>query len=78
MRVFTKKDIKKLGLRNPIVRAHLDAQRYTRGITFEQMLISLVVHLVEANDAMAARAIDFASRLPPKTLGQVMMEIERP
>lgn len=66
MRMYTKDHIEKLGLSDPIVRAHLDAQRYTPGITWEQMMLSLVVSLVEAKDAMTALAVDLKSRMPPE------------
>ena len=65
MQMYTRDHIEKLGLSDPIVRAHLDAQRYVRGITWEQMMLSLVVSLVEAKDAMTATAIDLQRRMPP-------------
>lgn len=64
----TKEDIQRLGLREPIVRALLDAQRFQPGITWEQMLSSMVVHLAEAKAVAEKLAIDYASRLPPETI----------
>lgn len=66
MQSYDKQDIQKLGLSDPIVRAHLDAQRLTQGISWEQMLHSLVVCLVEAKDAAIAQSIDYAKRVPPR------------
>lgn len=65
MQTYSKQDIQKLGLSDPIVRAHLDACRLTQGISWEQMLHSLVVCLVEAKDAAIAQSIDYAKRIPP-------------
>lgn len=45
MQQFSKEAILKLGIANPIVEAHIIAQRTTPGITWESMLQSLVIEL---------------------------------
>lgn len=64
----TKEDIQRLGLHDPIVRALLDAQRLRPGISWEQMLTSMVVHLAEAKAVAEKLATDYASRLPPEPI----------
>lgn len=58
----TKADVEKLALTDPIVRAHVDAQRYGRGISWDEMMCALVVSLVEAKDAATALTLDYANR----------------
>ncbi len=64
---FTKQDIEKLSRENSIVRACCDAQRYNQGISWEQALTAMVVHLAENNAAIMAMYIkDSNSRpMPP-------------
>lgn len=62
----TKADVEKLALTDPIVRAHVDAQRYGRGISWDEMMCALVVSLVEAKGAEIALALDHANRSLPR------------
>jgi len=64
----TKTDVQKLALTDPIVRMHLDAQRYCRGLAWDEMMCSLVVSLVEAKNAAIALATDYARRMPPQQM----------
>lgn len=57
MRIYSKEQIKKLGMTDPVVRAHIDVQCYTHGVSWEQMLHSLVFSLVEQKNANLALAI---------------------
>lgn len=64
----TKEDIIKLARNDPIVCAHLDAQRYGHDITWDEMMCAMVVSLVEAKNAAIAQAIDYAKRMPPQPM----------
>lgn len=59
-----KRDIEKLTLTDPIVRAHFDAWRCGRGITWDDMMCALVVSLVESKNAAKALALDCMNRTP--------------
>ena len=45
MHLYSKEDILKLGISNPMIEAHIKAYRTTPGITWEAMLQSLVIEL---------------------------------
>ena len=68
MKNCTKEDIQKLGLHDATVRAYLDAQRYTHGISWEQMLHGLVAALAEEKKAYFELACSLRARLPPEPI----------
>lgn len=65
MQTYTKDDIERAGRIDPIVRALLDAQRHVPGISWEQMLTAMVVHLVEAKAASEAQLVKQIGLTPP-------------
>ena len=62
MKRYTKENILELALHDPTVRIHIDAQRQNKGISWETMLHSLVVSLVEEKMAIVKLLIESKSK----------------
>ena len=54
----TWKDIEKLALEDPIIRACVDAHRYVQGMSREDALMLMVWHLHDAKKALLAMRIE--------------------
>jgi len=59
---YTKQDIIALGLRDPTVRAHIDAYTYGHGITWEDALHSIAFSLVEEKAALRAMLAGYTNK----------------
>lgn len=59
---YDKQAIINLALNNAIVQAHVSAHKYSKGVTWENMLHSLVVCLAENNNALQVQLIDAVSK----------------
>lgn len=62
MRAYSKKDVLLLGMKDQTVRSHVDAFTYSQGITWGEMLHSLVVCLVEDKAALSAVLAECTSK----------------
>ena len=54
----TWKDIEKLALEDPIIRACVDAHRYVQGMSREDALTLMVLHMYDAKKAILAMQIE--------------------
>lgn len=60
----SKEQIERLARTNPIVRACLDAHRFTHGISYLQALSAMVIYMSEQNSALHAQLVDAISKMP--------------
>lgn len=57
-------DVEMLALKDFLVRTYVDAQKFTPGLKWDEMMCSLVVALVDAKNALQAQLLDCVNRSP--------------